>query len=229
MFTAEPEVRHYSAAPKTGPRFFGIFVYVEQPNSKSMVLPLNSIAHKSDRLTDDEFYAFCQMNSVLRLERDETGQIWFRVLRYTKISMLVASLAGELGIWNRGIKIKIGYVYDSSAGFTLPDTSVRAPDVSWISRERWDALPTDEQDKFAQICPDFVIELMSDRDEKYTLPAKMEKYLQNGVRLGWAIDPFKQQTTVYRLNAEPETKSFTEIITGEDVLIGFELRLSDLL
>ena len=69
----------------------------------------------------------------------------------------------------------------------------------------------------------------SSEDEKYTLPAKMKKYLQNGVRLGWVIDPFKQQTTIYRSDAEPKVKPFTDALSGEDVLPGFELRLSDLL
>lgn len=192
-----------------------------------MVLPLNPVAHQNDCLTDDEFYAFCQVNRHLHLERDETGQIIFQMPANMRTGVQNVDLITEVGLWNR--KAKTGLVADSSAGFTLPDTSVRAPDVSWISRERWNALSGDDQDKFAKICPDFVIELMSDKDEKYTLPAKMEKYLQNGVRLGWAIDPFKQQTTVYRPDAEPETKPFTDILTGEDVLTGFELRLSDLL
>lgn len=192
-----------------------------------MVLPLNPVVHKGDRLTDDEFYAFCQANRHLRLERDETGQIIFQMPTNTRTGVQNADLVTEIVLWNR--KAKMGLVADSSAGFTLPDTSVRAPDVSWISRERWDALSGDDQDKFAKIFPDFVIELMSDKDEKYTLPAKMEKYLQNGVRLGWVIDPFKQQTTIYRPNAKSEIKPFTETLTGEDVLPGFELRLSDLL
>lgn len=192
-----------------------------------MVLPLNPTVHKSDRLTDDEFYAFCQANRHLRLERDETGQIIFQMPTNTRTGLQNADLILEIGLWNR--KAKTGLVADSSAGFTLPDTSVRAPDVSWISHARWNALSDEEQDKFAQICPDFVIELMSDKDEKYTLPAKMEKYLQNGVRLGWVIDPFKQQTTIYRPHTEPEIEPFAEMLTGEDVLTGFELRLSDLL
>lgn len=192
-----------------------------------MVLPLNPIVHKSDRLTDDEFYAFCQANRHLRLERDETGQIIFQMPTNTRTGLQNADLILEIGLWNR--KARTGLVADSSAGFTLPDTSVRAPDVSWISHARWNALSDEEQDKFAQICPDFVVELMSDKDEKYTLPAKMEKYLQNGVRLGWVIDPFKQQTTIYRPDAEPAIKPFSEVLIGEDVLTGFELRLSDLL
>lgn len=74
----------------------------------------------------------------------------------------------------------------------------------------------------------FILELMSDSDEKYTLPRKMEKYLQNGVRLAWMIDPFGQQTEIYRPDTAPDTRPFTETLRGEDVLPGFELRLSEI-
>lgn len=190
-----------------------------------MMFPLNPTTRRDDRLTDDEFYAFCQANATLRIEREADGQIVFEMPTNTKTGLKNADLIIDIGLWNR--KTKLGLVADSSAGFTLPDTSVRAPDVSWISYERWNALSEKDQDKFAKICPDFVIELMSDSDETYTLPAKMEKYLQNGVRLGWVIDPFTQQTTIYRPDQEPEVKPFSEILTGDDVLIGFELTLSD--
>jgi Uma2 family endonuclease len=191
-----------------------------------MVFPLNPIAHPSDRLTDDEFYALCQANPHLRMERQADGQIVFQMPTNTKTGLKNADLIIEIGIWNR--KAKLGLVTDSSAGFTLPDTSVRAPDVAWISRERWDILSENEQEKFAHVCPDFVIELMSDSDEKYSLPAKMEAYLQNGLRLGWVVDPFQQQTTIYRPDAAPATISFSEELSGEDVLPGFTLRLTEL-
>ncbi|MVM41052.1 Uma2 family endonuclease [Spirosoma sp. HMF3257] len=191
------------------------------------MFPLNPTIRRDDRLNDDEFYAFCQANPSLRIEREADGQIIFEMPTNTKTGLRNADLITEIVLWNR--KKKLGLVADSSAGFTLPDTSVRAPDVSWISHERWNALSEKEQDKFAKICPDFVIELMSDSDEKYTLPAKMEKYLRNGVRLGWVIDPFSQQTTVYRPEGEIEVVNFTDILSGEAVLPDFELRLSDLL
>lgn len=192
-----------------------------------MVFELNPTARRGDRLTDDEFYDFCQANPSLHIEREADGQIVFYMPSNTKTGLQNADLTTELVLWNR--KTKLGLVADSSAGYTLPDTSVRAPDVSWFSHERWDALSEQEQNKFAQICPDFVIELMSDSDEKYSLPKKMEKYLQNGVRLGWAIDPFEQQTIIYRPDAAPEIKAFSEILTGENVLPGFTLQLSELL
>ena len=192
-----------------------------------MVFELNPTARRGDRLTDDEFYDFCQANPSLHIEREADGQIVFQMPTNSRTSLSNSILNGEVYIWNRSTKL--GLVFDSNGGFTLPDTSVRAPDVSWISRERWDALSEKEQDKFAQICPDFVIELMSDSDEKYTLLKKMERYLQNGVRLGWAIDPFEQQTIIYRPDAAPKTVSFTTLLSGETVLPGFELNLSELL
>jgi Uma2 family endonuclease len=191
-----------------------------------MMFPLNPTTRRDDRLTDDEFYDFCQANPSLRIEREADGQIIFEMPTNTKTGLRNADLVAEVVFWNR--KAKSGLVADSSAGFTLPDSSVRAPDVSWISNERWDRLSANEQDKFAKVCPDFVIELMSDSDEKYTLPAKMEKYLQNGVRLGWVIDPFTQQTTIYRPDQQPDTKPFADALSGEDVLVGFTLRLTDL-
>ncbi|GAB2576599.1 Uma2 family endonuclease [Spirosoma areae] len=192
-----------------------------------MMFPLNPTTRRDDRLTDDEFYAFCQANPSLRIEREADGQIIFEMPTNTKTGLKNADLVADVVFWNR--KARLGLGADSSAGFTLPDTSVRAPDVSWISHERWDRLSEKEQDTFAKICPDSVIALMSDSDENYTLPKKLEKYLQNGVRLGWLIDPFRQQTTMYRPDREPETKAFTDELSGEDVLPGFMIRLDELI
>jgi Uma2 family endonuclease len=51
----------------------------------------------------------------------------------------------------------IGYCFDSSAGFTLPDGSVRNPDAAWIEKLRWEKVPLEDKKRFAHICPDFVI------------------------------------------------------------------------
>lgn len=179
------------------------------------------------RFTDEEFFEFCCQNRLLRLERDEDGQIYLQAPVGTETNIKIVEIITEVVFWNR--QHKAGAVTESNGGFTLPDTSVRAPDVAWISNERWNSVPDEDKNKFARICPDFVIELMSDRDERYWLPAKMEKYLQNGVRLAWLIDPFQQQTTIYRPDAEPEIKTFAEMLTGDAVLPGLEINLSTLL
>ena len=105
---------------------------------------------------------------------------------------------------------------------------MRAPDLAWISNERLTTVSPEDLKKFAHVCPDFVIELTSESDDLGHLKRKMVKYLNNGVRLGWLIDPFGQQTLVYRPDQEPEMKAFDDELSGETVLPGFALRLSQL-
>jgi Uma2 family endonuclease len=85
-------------------------------------------------------------------------------------------------------------------------------------------IPTREQ-----FTDDFVLKLESDTDNLEDLKQKMEKWMANGVRLGWLVSMSEQRTYVYRPHAQPETKLFSERLTGEDVLIDFEVVLTDIL
>ena len=54
----------------------------------------------------------------------------------------------------------------------------------------------------------------------------MQEYIDNGVRLGWLINPQDQQVEVYRQGREVEVLNFPIESSGEDVLPGFTLRLA---
>jgi len=41
---------------------------------------------------------------------------------------------------------------------------MRSPDAAWIKLERWNTLAVEQQEKFAPITPDFVVELRSASD-----------------------------------------------------------------
>ena len=84
-----------------------------------MIWPINPVLHRADRLSDAEFFDFCQQNPKLRIERDETGQIFIDMPTGTKTSVRNADLIAEVVFWNR--KKKSGVVTDSNGGFTLPD------------------------------------------------------------------------------------------------------------
>lgn len=86
-----------------------------------MMFPLNPTLRRDDRLTNEEFYAFCQANPSLHIEREADGQIIFEMPNNTETGLRNADLIIEIGVWNR--KTRLGLVADSSAGFTLPDTS----------------------------------------------------------------------------------------------------------
>lgn len=189
---------------------------------------MNAIKIKPlESFTDEEFYQFCRLNDDLHMERDANGNIIIMDLTGSEGSSFNSDVNTEVNIWNR--QEKPGKVFDSNGGFTLPDTSVKGPDTAWIAIERWKALPREDRKRFAHISPDFVVEIRSETDNLEVLQEKMKDYIKNGVRLGWLIDPQNQQTFIYRINGTIELiDSFEKILSGEDVLDGFELKLSDL-
>ncbi|PZV25902.1 MAG: hypothetical protein DCF12_12565 [Snowella sp.] len=178
---------------------------------------------KTVNLSDEQFYQLCHNNDEWRLEQTAQGELIIMPPIGAISGNREADLNADLVIWNR--QTKLGKVFSSSTIFTLPNGAKRSPDVAWIAKERWDALPLEEQEKFAKICPDFVIELRSRTDSLTQLQAKMEEYLANGVRLGWLIDPMSQQVAIYRPNQAVEIISLPTTLSGENVLPEFTLEL----
>ena len=135
-----------------------------------------------------------------------------------------ANLITDLNNWNR--QTTLGEVFSSSTIFKLPLGSRRSPDAAWLELSRWNSLTLDEQEKFPPLAPDFVIELRSRTDDVSDLKEKMIEYRNNGVRLGWLINPQDRQVEIYRLDHEVETLQSPNTLSGEDVLPGFILNLN---
>jgi len=186
--------------------------------AEPIILNLNAV-----NLSDEQFYQLCHNNDEWRLEQTAQGELIIMPPIGAISGNRESDLNGFVWLWNR--QTKLGKVFSSSTIFTLPNGAKRSPDVAWIAKERWDALPLEEQEKFAKICPDFVIELRSRTDSLTQLQAKMEEYLVNGVRLGWLIDPMSQQVAIYRQNQAVEIISLPTTLSGENVLPGLTLEL----
>ncbi len=145
----------------------------------------------------------------------------------SEMGWINSSIKLELGVWNK--QKKLGFVFDSSTGFTLPNTAVRSADAAFILKDRWEAVPKIERKRFATICPDFVIEILSDNDNRHHLQNKMKEWIENGCRLAWLIDPELKATSVYKSNSETIAVPFDLDLNGENVLPGFTLRVQDIL
>jgi len=174
-------------------------------------------------LSDDQFYQLCQINEDWKLEQTAKDKLIILPLSSLITGNREAELNGNLMLWNR--QTKLGKVFSSSTVFTLPNGGKRSPDVAWIANERWESLSIKEREKFAKICPDFVIELRSRTDSLSQLQEKMQEYLNSGLRLGWLIDPQNQQIEIYRQNQPVEIVSLPTTLSGENVLPGFILEL----
>jgi Uma2 family endonuclease len=94
--------------------------------------------------------------------------------------------------------------------------------------ERWNALTQAEKERFAPLCPDFVVELMSPSDSIEKTRAKMREYMDNGARLGWLINRQQQQVEIYRPNREVEILASPQTLSGEGILPGFVLDLAEI-
>ena len=175
-------------------------------------------------LTDERLYLLCQANRELRFERTAQGEL-----------LLMAPTAGETGRRNAKLTQHLanwadidgsGLVFDSSTGFVLPNGAMRSPDAAWLRISRWEGLRPDQKQTFIPLCPDFVIELRSGTDMLQALQDKLQEYMQNGVLLGWLIDPPYQRVYVYRPGVPVECLEKVHSISGDPELPGFVLDLS---
>jgi Uma2 family endonuclease len=121
----------------------------------------------------------------------------------------------------------LGVVMAGEVGvFTTRDPdSVRAPDVLFLSHER-DAGRT-RREGFLEVAPDLVVEILSPTDRPDALRRKLDEYFAAGVRMAWVIDPATHTVHVHRPGGDVTSFAAGEIVTGEDVLPGFELPLDE--
>lgn len=178
-------------------------------------------------LTDEQFFDLCQRNRDYRFERTTSGELLIMSPTGSETGNRNIELAYQLQAWSR--QNNLGIAFDSSTGFKLPNGAERSPDVSWIRRERWEALTPTQRKKFAPICPDFVVELRSETDSLKELQEKMREYRDNGAKLGWLIDRKNKRVEIYRPGDNVEILNSPATLSGEDVLPGFVLNLKGIL
>ena len=189
-------------------------------NSPPVQLP------KTLRLSHTQFNEMAMANPNLRIEQTAEGIIVVMSPTGSESGNRNAELTVEFGIWNR--RTKLGKVFDSSTGFRLPNGAMRSPDVAWIPNDRWSALSPEQRQRFAPICPDFVLELGSESDDAEILRQKMQEYVENGSRLGWLILPTEQSVEVFQPSMGVRRQRFDQILIGGDVLPGFSLNLDSI-
>ncbi len=197
----------------------------------TLTLPL-TVDLKQVHLTDEQFYQLCISNPELSIERNAAGGLILMPPVGGDSGNREMGLGGELYLWNK--QTNLGKTFSSSTVFKLPgggvgeacSSSFRSPDAAWVELSRWQALTPEQRQKFPPIAPDFVIELRSRTDNLQTLQAKMQEYLDSGVRLGWLFNPQDQQVELYRQGQLKEVRSLPTLLLGETVLPGFTLQVA---
>ncbi|MEC4806340.1 MAG: Uma2 family endonuclease [Jaaginema sp. PMC 1080.18] len=188
------------------------------------ILSLNLPRSLKLHVTPEQFEILAACNRELQLERTAQGELIVNPPTGWETGNRNSRITGQLDRWEEKNE-ELGRVFDSSTAFILPNNAIRSPDASWISQERWDAITDEQKGTFANICPDFVVELRSASDSLKSLQEKMQEYMENRAKLGWLIDPKNRTVAVYKVGLEVEVLSNPIELSGEDVLPGFVLNM----
>lgn len=109
-------------------------------------------------------------------------------------------------------------------------TGSRVPDMMFVSAVRLEGYKDNNPDwesKPLVLVPDLVVEIVSQTDRYSDVDAKVDRYLEDGVKLVWVLDPQRRKVSAHQLNSNrPLMLSGEDVLTGDDVIPGFEITVS---
>jgi len=184
-------------------------------------LPFPITVRPPVRLTDEDLQLFCERNDFLRVELEPNGDLTVMTPAGPGSGRLNSYLIFQIASWAEANGR--GEHFDSNTGFRLPDGALRSPDAAWISHERIAALTRSERRGFWRICPEFIVELVSESDSRSTVEEKMRMWIGNGAQLAWLIEPYSGEAIIYRPEAAPEVLNKPEFLLGEGPVAGLRL------
>ena len=179
-----------------------------------------------DHISEEDLEHLCAKNPELKFETNAAGNLIVMSPTGTQTGEKNGDLFLQIGLWNR--QYKLGKVFDSSTGFKLSNDSVRSPDVSWMTLDKWNSLTDKQKRGFAPIDPDFILELMSPTDDLITVQKKMAEYMSCDIKLGWLINPDDKQVEIYRQGKNQEILNNPSNLSGEDVMPNLLVDLSEI-
>jgi Uma2 family endonuclease len=194
-------------------------VALPEPASSFALRPLGR-----KKLSDEEYWAFCEANQDLHVERTAEGEIVIMPPAGGESDNRNAKVIVRLGTWAEADGR--GQAFASSVQFFLPDGSGFSPDAAWVSNESLNRLTKAQRKKFLPLTPEFVIEVLSPSDSLKRAKAKMELWIKNGVQLAWLIDGDAETVYVYRRGHPVKTRRHLKEIAGEGPVAGFVLNLA---
>jgi Uma2 family endonuclease len=176
-----------------------------------------------ENLSDEEYWAFCEANPELHVERTAKGELLIMPPAGGESDDRSAEVITQLRTW--AWKDGRGRGFGSSVQFFLPDGSGLSPDAAWVSNESLQRLTKEQRKRFLRLTPDFVVEVLSPSDDLRTAKSKMDQWIANGVQLGWLIDGDAQSVHVYRKGKRPVIRRNVRELGGEGPVQGFVLNL----
>ncbi|MFH1114722.1 MAG: Uma2 family endonuclease [Pseudomonadota bacterium] len=121
----------------------------------------------------------------------------------------------------------LGRVYQSGLGYWMHNGNFRSPDISFVNMDRLDDMTRDPKG-FLHGAPDLAIEILSPSNALQAMKKKALDYFESGSRLVWLVVPDDRTVTVLRPDSSELILTAKNMLTGEDVIPGFEIAVSEL-
>jgi Uma2 family endonuclease len=160
-------------------------------------------------------------DSVIR-ELDEGELIEVR-LASEDHGFVVGNLVARL--WNFARAHDLGRVYSGDTGFRLSDVTVRGPDVSFVGKERVEAL---RSQGFARGAPDLAVEILLPSNRSGQPERKIQQHFAAGCRMVWIVDCEQRRVEVLAPDGNRRRLGAEDRLEAPDLLPGFSLRVADI-
>jgi Uma2 family endonuclease len=140
-------------------------------------------------------------------------------------SLLAGAILSYMKVFVR--KRNLGIVLGPDGPLKILPNQIRLPDVCFIA---WGRFPGGKLPRVPVpvVAPDLAVEVLSEGNTAGEMKRKLDDCFAAGVRLVWYIDPAPRTARVYTSPDECAVLTVTDVLSGGDVLPGFELPLGDL-
>jgi Uma2 family endonuclease len=122
---------------------------------------------------------------------------------------------------------KLGAMFDSNTGFWMENENCRAPDLSFVSKERLRGLKRPAR-SFFKFAPDLAIEVLSPNNTRAEIQDRLRDFFSSGTKLAWIIDPESKSAEICSGLEKRRLVGPNGELNGENVVPGFRYKLADL-
>jgi Uma2 family endonuclease len=124
---------------------------------------------------------------------------------------------------------KLGAVWDSSTGFWMYNRNCRAPDISFIRKERLLALGfKSNSQNFFPGAPDLAVEVLSPNNARAEIDERLKDFFGSGTQIAWIINPDTECVEVCHAPDQRKLVGSGADLDGEHLLPGFRYPIADL-
>jgi Putative restriction endonuclease len=133
----------------------------------------------------------------------------------------ILEIQAKLYLWNQ--IHGNGRCFFSKHSFLLQGGTQVYPHASWVSLNNVGQRGGYYEVVSGSLCPDFVVFFLSEQNDLEGLKRILSECIQNGVKLGWLIEPLSKKIHVYRMGQDVRSYDNPSSISGDPILDGFSL------